>query len=261
MLAAAASGGLGALVVGGLDPVDLPDPALALDAFDAVGFLVSLEIRASSVTDRADVVFPVAPAVEKPGTYLDWEGRPRPFPETLNGTGSLSDHRVLDRLADELEQPMGLFDLERPAGRGRGRCRATPARAPRPPSPRPAAPASSRPTRPCSPPGTCCSTRASLQDGEPFLAATARPSVARLYAATAAEVGVAEGDLLAVGTDRGTITLPLVLADLPDNVVWVPEHSAGSSIHRDLGVGAGAVVRIGIGATVQEADLMSVLCR
>src|SRR5206468_6139180 len=90
-----------------------------------------------------------------------------------------------------------------------------------------------------------------LQDGEPFLAATARPSVARLNAATAAAVGVAEGGLLSVGTARGTITLPLVIADLPDQVVWVPEHSAGSSIHRDLGVGAGAVVRIG--QAVQEA--------
>jgi NADH-quinone oxidoreductase subunit G len=89
--------------------------------------------------------------------------------------------------------------------------------------------------------------KGTLQDGEPFLAATARRPVARLSAATAAKVGVAEGDLLAVGTDRGTITLPLTLADLPDNVVWVPANSAGSSIHRDLGVGAGAVVRIGPG--------------
>jgi NADH-quinone oxidoreductase subunit G len=87
----------------------------------------------------------------------------------------------------------------------------------------------------------------SLQDGEPFLAATARQPVARLSAVTAAGIGVAEGDLLSVGTERGTITLPLVLADLPDNVVWVPANSAGSSIHRDLGVGAGAVVRIGAG--------------
>jgi NADH-quinone oxidoreductase subunit G len=72
--------------------------------------------------------------------------------------------------------------------------------------------------------------------------------VARLSAATAADVGVDEGDLLSVGTDRGTITLPLMIADLPDGVVWVPGNSAGSSIHRDLGVGAGALVRIGVGS-------------
>ena len=234
-------------MVGGVEPVDLPDPALALDAFDNVGFLVSLELRESAVTARADVVLPVAPAVEKAGTYLDWEGRPRPFAETLNGTGSLSDHRVLDRIADELDVPLG------PVRRHRLRAEIESAAAldGRPPAcarspPRPAAAAAAGEA-------VLASWRqlldeGSLQDGEPFLAATARRPVARLSAATAAGVGVAEGDLLAVGTGRGTITLPLVIADLPDGVVWLPGHSAGSSIHRDLGAGAGAVVRIGLGS-------------
>jgi NADH-quinone oxidoreductase subunit G len=247
ILAAAASGELAGLVVGGVEPVDLPDPALALDAFDRVGFLVSLELRESAVTARADVVFPVAPAVEKPGTYLDWEGRPRPFAETLGGTGSLSDHRVLDRIADELDTPLDLLDVQRlraeiealPLWSGE-----RPALTPVAHSPRPA---------PVTGQAVLASWRqlldeGSLQDGEPFLAATARRPVARLSVATAADVGVDEGDLLSVGTDRGTITLPLMIADLPDSVVWVPGNSAGSSIHRDLGVGAGALVRIGIGS-------------
>ncbi|MDX6243225.1 MAG: NADH-quinone oxidoreductase subunit [Frankiales bacterium] len=246
MLAAAASGGLGALLVGGVDPADLPDPGLALDAFDNVPFLVSLELRESAVTARADVVFPVAPAVEKSGTFLDWEGRPRPFPETLNGTGSLADHRVLDRLADELDASLGLFDVNAlwaelealPLWEG--------SRQP------PVVAATARRGKLKSGEAILASWRmlldeGTLQDGEPFLAATARRPVARLSAVTAAEIGVAEGDLLSVGTDRGTITLPLMLADLPDNVVWLPANSAGSSIHRDLGVGAGAVVRVGVG--------------
>ena len=66
-----------ALVVGGVEPDDLPDPAAARAALDAVGFLVSLEVRASAVTERADVVLPVAPVAEKPGTFVNWEGRPR----------------------------------------------------------------------------------------------------------------------------------------------------------------------------------------
>jgi NADH-quinone oxidoreductase subunit G len=77
MLGAAAAGQLGALVVAGVDPVDLPDPAGARAALAKVPFLVSMEIRASEVTERADVVLPVAPAVEKSGTFVDWEGRPR----------------------------------------------------------------------------------------------------------------------------------------------------------------------------------------
>ena len=46
ILAAAAAGELGALVVGGVDPADLPDPAAALAALDAAPFVVSLELRA-----------------------------------------------------------------------------------------------------------------------------------------------------------------------------------------------------------------------
>jgi NADH-quinone oxidoreductase subunit G len=254
MFAAAASGGLGALVVGGVDPVDLPDPSLALDAFDAVGFLVSLEVRQSSVTARADVVFPVAPVVEKAGTFLDWEGRPRPFPETLNGVGSLADHRVLDRLADELDVPLGLYDLAALRAEIEGLPLYDGERA-EPVKPKPAVAAKLKAGEAVLASWHLLLDEGVLQDGEPFLAATARPSVARLNAATAASAGVAEGGLLSVGTARGTITLPLVIADLPDNVVWVPEHSAGSSIHRDLGAGAGSVVRIGkgTGKAVQEA--------
>ena len=72
--------------------------------------------------------------------------------------------------------------------------------------------------------------------------------MARLSAATAAEVGVADGDLISASAPTvARSRLPLVITDLPDDVVWVPTNSAGSSIHRDLGVGAGAVVRIGVG--------------
>ena len=103
-------GDLGALVVGGVDPADLPDPGAAFNALDQVGFLVSLEIRASAVTERADVVFPVAAAAEKPGSYTDWEGRERRFRATLPGTGNLSDLRVLATLADAIGTRLGLVD-------------------------------------------------------------------------------------------------------------------------------------------------------
>jgi NADH-quinone oxidoreductase subunit G len=76
-VAAAADGELSALVIGGVDLDDLPDPELARRALGRVGFVVSLEIRQSSVTDLADVVLPVAPVQEKQGTFLDWEGRAR----------------------------------------------------------------------------------------------------------------------------------------------------------------------------------------
>lgn len=74
ILAAAAAGQLGALVVAGVDPADLADPRLAEQALEAVPFLVSLELRATAVTRRADVVLPVAAVAEKAGSFLDWEG-------------------------------------------------------------------------------------------------------------------------------------------------------------------------------------------
>ena len=43
--------------MGGLDPDDLPDPALAAEAWERVGFLVSLEVRASDAErERAALV-------------------------------------------------------------------------------------------------------------------------------------------------------------------------------------------------------------
>ena len=105
-----APGLLGGLVVGGLEPADLPDPAIAREALDVVPFLVSLEVRRSEVTDRADVVLPVAPPSEKSGTFVTWEGRPRPFPQALV-SHALADHRVLDRLADALGVDLGLQTL------------------------------------------------------------------------------------------------------------------------------------------------------
>ena len=99
-------------MVGGVDLDDLPDPRAAREALDRVGFVVSLEIRQSSVTEHADVVLPVAPVVEKAGTYVDWEGRSRPFEATLRSTGALTDGRVLHALADELDVELGLPTVE-----------------------------------------------------------------------------------------------------------------------------------------------------
>jgi len=66
-----------------------------------VPFLVSLELRESAVTDVADVVFPVAPVVEKGGSFVNWEGRIRPFQPSLPSNAA-PDLRVLYTLADEI---------------------------------------------------------------------------------------------------------------------------------------------------------------
>ena len=83
-----------------------------------------------------------------------------------------------------------------------------------------------------------------LQDGEPYLAGTARTPVVRLSAETAGAIGAADGDNVTVSTARGAITLPLTITDMPDHVAWLPLNSPGSAVHRQLGVTPGAVVKI-----------------
>jgi NADH-quinone oxidoreductase subunit G len=84
----------------------------------------------------------------------------------------------------------------------------------------------------------------SLQDGEPNLAGTARPAVARLNAGTAAALGVTDGGAVRVGTERGAVTLPAEVADLPDGVVWLPGNSGPATLRRSLAAGHGAVVTV-----------------
>ncbi|GIG22222.1 NADH-quinone oxidoreductase [Cellulomonas chitinilytica] len=242
ILADAAAGRLGGLVVGGLELADLPDPALARAALDRVPFVVSLEVRRSEVTDRADVVLPVAPPVEKGGTFVTWEGRPRPFPQALV-SHELADHRVLDRLADALGVELGLgslaavhAELDQLGGWDGARVEAPTVPAPEPPAVE-AGHAVLATWHQLLDAGR-------LQTGEPFLAGTAKRAVARLSAGTAEQLGLADGDRVAVSTDAGTITLPAAVTDMPDLVVWLPTNSVGSAVRDTLHADAGDLVRI-----------------
>jgi NADH-quinone oxidoreductase subunit G len=246
ILAAAASGELAALVVGAVDPADLPDPALALAALEAVPFLVSLELRASAVTERADVVFPVAPVVEKSGTFFTWEGRTRPFAITLANTGALSDCRVLNTLAEEMDVDFGLPDTAAAT-----REWATLGRYGGPRSAPPAWPAGDVPQvsvgRAVLASWHWLLDNGRLQDGEPHLAGTAKRPRLHLSVGTAQEIGARHGEPVTVSTARGSITLSLIVADIPDRVVWLPTNSPGSAVRATLGVDAGAVVSITAG--------------
>ena len=98
---------LGGLVVGGVDPDDTADPAAFRAALDAARFVVALEQRETDVTRAADVVFPVAPVTDKPGTFVNWEGRPREFDAVFVNPNALPDARVLAGIAEELGTTLG----------------------------------------------------------------------------------------------------------------------------------------------------------
>ena len=241
MIEAAASGSLGALVVGGVDVRDFPDPALLRRALDEVPFLVSLEVRSSEVSERADVVLPVAPAVEKNGTYINWEGRLRPFGQARSAT-SLTDRDVLVRLTEEFDDDLGvtaLSDLYAEVnalmdwdGEPQEFAAVAPAAAPAP-EPGRVLVASHKPMI----------DAGRLQDGAPWLAGSARRPVLLASAATLARAGIVPGADATLETERGSVTLPAAIGDLPDGVAWVPECSVGSVLHERLG-GVGTVATL-----------------
>jgi NADH-quinone oxidoreductase subunit G len=243
ILEAARSGDLGALLVGGVELVDLPDPAAALAAIEAAPFVLSLELRQSAVTERADVVFPVAPVVEKDGAFINWEGRIRPFGPSLH-TNATPDRRVLSFLADEFGIDLNMSTAIA-AGEEMARMGMWSGQRPAAPSVAPQAPAHPGEGRAVLAGWRMLLDAGRMQDGEPHLAGTAKPVVARLSAATAAEIGAADEDLVSVRTERGEITLPLAVTDMPDGTVWLPLNSLGSTVHQQLGVTTGAVVSIG----------------
>jgi NADH-quinone oxidoreductase subunit G len=245
ILTAARDGKLGGLLIGGVDPYDLPEPSLAEAALAGAGFVVSLEMFPSAVTEWADVVLPVAAAPEKAGTYLDWEGRARTFDATLHGTGQLPDGRVLQGLADEMDVDLRLPTPE--AARAELAALGT-ARRPgegagldvRPPA---------APELAAGETAVLASWRqlidaGTLQRDEPELAGTARPSVARVGPDAARRLGLADGDRLTVSGATGSVSLPVRITAMPDRVVWLPMRSPGSEIRTGLGSGPGGVVRL-----------------
>ena len=248
ILSALLDGTLGGAVVGGIDLRDFPDPGLARAALAASGFTVQLEVRRSEVSEHADVVLPVAPAVEKNGTFVNWEGRVRPFGQA-HVSRSRTDRQVLGMLADEMGVDLQVDDLvvlhEQLADLGLWR--------------------GQRPSVAFGPaPAVCAGAPVAaddgvearltthkpmldagrLQDGEPFLAATALRPVARVGADLAQRLSLAAGQEVTVATAAGSITLPAVVGGVSDGTVWLPECSAGSTVHQTLGAGHGSQVTV-----------------
>ncbi|EKY16000.1 NADH-quinone oxidoreductase subunit G [Actinomyces sp. oral taxon 181] len=233
MLEAAADGRVKALVVGGVDLRDFDDPSAARKALDQVDFLVSLEVRRSEVTDRADVILPVAPPLEKNGTFINWEGRLRPFGQAI-ASRSQTDRLVFDALASEfgvdlgLHDLVGLYDQVNPLMQWNGQREEF-------------VPATASELVEVGQSEALLATHkpmldaGRLQDGATMLAGSARRPVVFASRATVAGLGIDEGEELTLSTQRGSVTLPLQFADLPDGVVWVPECSQGSIVHESLG--------------------------
>ncbi len=258
IVAAAAAGELGGLVVGGVDPADLSDPAFARQAIEAAGFVVSLEVRASDVTHLADVVFPVAPVTDRAGTFVNWEGRVRTFGKVLHNPSSLPDLRVLAGIAEELDTGLthglgwrtteqvwaemtqvGPWDGERPTLEAS--------------SVRERVPDSKVPRDLDADGGHVLASwkqmidDGRMQDGEEPMRLTARKPVLLVGAATLEELAVSPGDLVTLNGPLGSVELPVAVADLAEGTVWAPASAPGLSVRHLVGP-AGSPVTINGGA-------------
>ena len=264
MVRAAAAGDLRALLVAGVELRDLPDPALAKAAVETAQFVVSLEVRASEVSEVADVVLPVAPVTEKAGSFADWEGRVRPFDNVLRLPGSLPDLRILAGIAEEMGVHLGFRTVEEARremsdfGPWDGERLPAPAVSPSPGDQTAAstsAPVSSASgASSVSGAGVPLTARLAtwklliddgrMLDGEPYLKATARAATALVSAGTLARLQLNAGEPVTIRKGDRWVRYLVTAADLPDDVVWAPASSGGVSLLGDLGADSGDVVQL-----------------
>jgi NADH-quinone oxidoreductase subunit G len=235
----AARGGL-ALLVGGVEPSDFTDAGEVREGLELAPFVISLEQRLSEVTERADVVFPIALIEERPGHFMNWEHRRGTVNTVIRQANQpMTDLRVLAALADALGRPLGirtarqaLTELDElgswdgarePLTRNRGV----------------AGPADGE---------LALATWRELIDGaravdnEPALQATAKPVLARTSPEVADEFGLA--DTVTITGNGGWLTLPLeIVPGMAADTVWVPAHAPGTPLS-EIGLVHGAGVSI-----------------
>jgi NADH-quinone oxidoreductase subunit G len=228
-------GNIEALLIGGVDPLDIS--AHHHDGLKKA-FVVSLEIRHSAITEIANVVLPVAAVVEKSGTFVNWEGRPRSFETAIEESLTRSDVRILSMLADEMGTPINLPTVTaareefNSLGNWDSRISFTPVAATSVSAPADQALLSS---------WRLLLDAGSLQDGENNLAGTVHPSVAVISENRANSLGVKNGELITLSTSHGSITLPCEINAIEENSVWIPRNSIDSKAIATLGVASGPV--------------------
>jgi len=236
------AGTIGALLVGGVDPLDWDNNQATLAALEKA-FVVSLEIAPSAVTERANVVLPVAAITEKSGSFLNWEGRARVFDAAVNDSLNRSDLRILSMIAEEMGRSINLGTVTAATKElaSLGNWDGTRAQFKRVSSV--AQPELKKDE------ALITSWRrlldlGSLQQGEENLAGTARRTVAVISPKRAQTLGIVDGDQLKISTKQGSVTLSALVENIHDDAVWAPRNSSGSQLLAKLGVAHGAVVTV-----------------
>ncbi|MCZ3387012.1 MAG: NADH-quinone oxidoreductase subunit G [Actinomycetia bacterium] len=227
MLAAIESGDLEAILVSGVRMDDLPTGSEA--GLRDARFVVALDTHHHELVELADVVLPVAAAPEKAGTFINWEGRKRSSSQALT-TSLMSDARVLAALAGEL----GFDDIDGDPARLRAQLDEFAGwEGARVGSPEVVAADPETGTgfllatwRPLLEP-------TAMQEGEPYLAATAPKRQVWLSPSEAATIGATEGQPITVSGASGSVTAPLVVTEVAEGTVVVTGDAYRSVGHID----------------------------
>lgn len=227
MLAAIESGDLEAILVSGVRIDDLPTGSEA--GLRAARFVVALDTHHHELVELADVVLPVAAAPEKAGTFINWEGRKRSSSQALT-TSLMSDARVLAALAGEL----GFDDIDGDPARLRAQLDEFAGwEGARVGSPDVVA------ADPETGIGLLLATwrplleSTAMQEGEPYLAATAPQRQVWLSPSEAATIGATEGQPITVSGASGSVTAPLVVTEVAEGTVVVTGDAYRSVGHID----------------------------
>jgi NADH-quinone oxidoreductase subunit G len=235
LITAIAQGAINAVITAGVDPSDLPNGSELLAGIESADFVVALENHHSEITQRASVVFPVAVVTEKSGSFMNWEGRSKPFSAAFREALTLTDAGVLSMLASAMDVQLNgdtralrkeMNSLQTWSGSRTNVNKHEVAAAT----------------------GTTLATwrllidSGVMQEGEPHLAATARPSVVVVNAAMFEQLG--QPEVITVTGPKGSITLPAKVAEVSSESVWLPMNSPESHIYAQLGCGYGEVVTV-----------------
>ena len=237
MVQAANAAKLDAFLVAGVDVTDVAyhdDFKAAL----AKTFVVSLEPHYSSVTDYADVILPVGVITEREGSFVDWEGRERSFTAAMHQSLALSDARVLHLIANELGIKFADDAKSAALHKSLTELKSTTKK-----------PAMTKVSAVESAGLVLAGLRqlidnGSLQNGEAHLAATAREAVAKVNAKTAADHGLIDGNLVVLEAPGGKLVIPVEIAAVADQTIWLPLNSDGSTPLINLGITIGDSVSV-----------------
>lgn len=186
---------------------------------------------------------PVAPVTEKSGTFINWEGRPRPFGRAITSTNAVTDARVLAMLAEGLGFDFGLQTIDelRQELAAFGAWNGPKEKAPN---------VNSEESKSVTKSNVILSTwnllldDGALQQGEEHLAGTQRPTVAHLSHKTAQENGLETDDKIIISNSNGSITIKLEVIEMANDVVWIPSNSNESKVKLKLAAKDGDLVSI-----------------